>query len=140
MDPKYLPHLTDDELTYELSCRGLPDCGSSVENRNVREAILTTSLATSYPVRPPNPKDAQTEYVVCVDKLRELSSTIVTLGSSPDSNFELVHARLEYVKSRIDRITVNQLKTVLMILWSQTRGEFNSKRSAFRDSRFVDVH
>ncbi|GLV59456.1 Arc2, partial [Carabus blaptoides fortunei] len=92
MDLTYLPHLTDDELTHESICRGLPDGGSATEKRSILEALLTLSLADKYPVQPPNPKDEHAEYVWCVAKLSELSSSIESLGSpSPAESRKLVH-------------------------------------------------
>lgn len=132
MDLTHLPFLTDDELTTELKIRGLPDVGTMMEKRNVLSGILSSSLAATFPVRQASPTDDQYEYTVCQRKLQDMSGTLLTLFTSPDSDFNKFNARLAYLKERVMRITTSELRNRLLVIWAQLLGDFNSKRDTIR--------
>lgn len=83
MDSTYLPYLTEDELTYELKIRGLPDVSTMTEKQNILERIFASSLTTTFPVRKPNQEDDKSEHSVCQQKLQEMSCIILALLTHP---------------------------------------------------------
>lgn len=129
MDSTLLPYLTEDELTYELKVRGLPDVGTMAEKRNILEGILASSLTTTFPVHKPRREDDQVEHSVCQQKLQEMSGTILALINSSHSDYGRFYARLNYLKERVMRITSPELRNRLLLVWAQLLGDFNSKKS-----------
>lgn len=129
MEPTHIPHLLEDELTYELTIRGLPDVGSVHEKRNLLNGICT-SLAGAFPVHPPKPDNDAAEYLVCQRKLQQMTGSIQTLVSDPSCSVDSLKLKLEYLKGRILRITASELRVQLLIGWAQLVGELNAKRAA----------
>ncbi|GLV33425.1 Arc2 [Carabus blaptoides fortunei] len=129
MDPTHLQYLTEDELTYELKIRGLPDVGTRMEKRNILEGIFASSLNTTFPVRKPSQEDDHIEHTVCQQKLQEMSGTLLALLHSSQPDLVRFNARLGYIKERVMRITSVEMRNRLLVIWAQLLGDFNTKKS-----------